>query len=148
ERAKSKRVKKLELPISDGRLWFALSTWTDAALEQVVRYDGIHKSNSSRKDDFPDALSILWQEFGPKYAEAIKPKDEEERRRMEEEEGERLRQQHFREAMCGAPNNYNVHKTSDFLPGRKPPEPATPTEPEQPVDPRLRIFGGKGPWRL
>jgi Terminase RNaseH-like domain len=137
DRAKAKRVKTLELPLSDGRLWFHMSTWTEAALLQLEKFDGVTKSNSSRKDDFPDALSLLYQEVGPKYAEELKPEDEAEKRRMEEEEDMRMRKQASYNAMFG--------------PRYTPPTPSIAPAPEpsnKPADPRLRLFGNKGPWRL
>jgi len=154
EKAKAKRIKTLELPISDGRFWFVQSPsggWTERVHEQFIRFDGQHKSNSTRKDDAPDAMALLWQEVGPKYSNEVPQVDEAERARLEEEESERIRQMHFRTAMFGNPPQFQQRKMSDFLPGRKPPEPVE----ENPqsavaVDPRYKIFGGrgKGPWRL
>ena len=136
DRAKAKRVKTLELPLSDGRLWFYLSTWTEAALLQLEKFDGVTKSNSSRKDDFPDALSLLFQEVGPKYAEETKPEDEAEKRQMEEEEAKRMRKQ----------ESYNRMFGPQWAP---PPAPLVTTpEPVKPQDARYKIFGNRGPWRL
>jgi hypothetical protein len=134
DRAKAKRVKGLELPLSDGRLWFQSSSWTEAALLQLEKFDGIQRSNSHRKDDFPDAVSLLYQELGPKYQEEIQVEDLEKRRMEEEEEGARERRRHF----------YNAMFSGD--PPQRVPQPAV--EEQAPKDPRLRIFGGKGPWRL
>ena len=63
--AKAKRVKKLELPIKEGLLWF-MSTHADAVIDQFTKYDGIHDSNSHRKDDLCDCVGLLWQECMPK----------------------------------------------------------------------------------
>jgi predicted phage terminase large subunit-like protein len=85
EKAKAKRVKKLELPISDGRLWFVGAHWIEAALQQLEKFDGVTSSNSHRKDDFPDALAILWDAFGPKVQEEIKEEDPETKARKEQQ---------------------------------------------------------------
>jgi terminase large subunit-like protein len=133
DRAKAKRVKGLELPLSDGRLWFTTSHWTEAGLLQLEKFDGIQRSNSHRKDDFPDAVSLLYQELGPKYQEEVKTEDVEQRRMEEEEEGARERRRHF----------YNAMFSGDA------PRPAPqPVEEPKPQDPRMRVFGNRGPWRL
>lgn len=155
DRAKAKRVKGLELPLSDGRLWFYLSTWTEPALLQLEKFDGVTKSNSSRKDDFPDALGLLWQEVGPKYAEEVKPEDSAEKARLEEEEGARMRRQHAYSQMFGeggtrfhpAPPRPPAPTWREVLTGEKEPQQTTP-EPVKLKDARLRIFGSKGPWRM
>jgi hypothetical protein len=134
DRAKAKRVKGLELPLSDGRLWFTTSHWTEAGLLQLEKFDGIQRSNSHRKDDFPDAVSLLYQELGPKYQEEVKTEDVEQRRMEEEEEGARERRQHFYNAMFSG------------QPPQRAPQPVE--EQPQPTDPRMRVFGNRGPWRL
>jgi hypothetical protein len=135
DRAKAKRVKGLELPLSDGRLWFFASHWTEPALLQLEKFDGVSRSNSHRKDDFPDAVSLLYRELGPKYQEEVQTEDLEKRQRELDEEGERERRRHYYNAMF-----------SDDLPKRAPQleEPAE----KAPADPRMRVFGNKGPWRL
>jgi len=146
EHAKARRAKLLELPLADGRLWFVSNagTWAEPLFLQFEKFTGLQKSNTVRKDDGVDAVSLLFSEFGPKYTEELKPEDLEERRRMEEEEGDRLRQQHFRDAMFGTPPQFQPRKASDFLPGRKQPPPVVE---EQKIDPRLKVFG-RGPWRM
>jgi Terminase RNaseH-like domain len=136
DRAKARRVKKLELPLSDGRLWFFMSHWTEAALLQLEKFDGVTKSNSHRKDDFCDALSILWESFGPKYLEEIPAEDKDQRDRELEDEAARERRRHFYDRMF-----------SGQAPQRAP-QPVAEEQPTQPADPRLRVFGSKGPWRM
>jgi hypothetical protein len=133
ERAKAKRIKSLELPLSDGRLWFTTSHWTEAALLQLEKFDGVSRSNSHRKDDFCDALGLLYAEFGPRYHEELQTEDVEKREREADEEARRERQRHFHNAMFGGPA----------------PAPASqPSVEERPSDPRLAVFGRKGPWRM
>jgi hypothetical protein len=136
DRAKAKQVKGLELPLSDGRLWFSTSHWTEAALLQLEKFDGVSRSNSHRKDDFPDAVSLLYQELGPKYQEEIPVEDLEKRRREEEEEGARERRRHF----------YNAMFSGD--PPQRAPQVAEEQQPQKQSDPRMRVFGFRGPWRL
>jgi hypothetical protein len=137
DRAKAKQVKGLELPLSDGRLWFTTSHWTEAGLLQLEKFDGVSRSNSHRKDDFPDAVSILYQELGPKYQEEIQTEDLEQRRREEEEEGARERRRHF----------YNAMFSGD--PPKRAPQQLEEQHPQQQQsDPRMRVFGFRGPWRL
>jgi hypothetical protein len=136
DKAKAKRVKGLELPLSDGRLWFQNSGWDlENSLLQLEKFDGVHRSNSSRKDDFPDALSLLYQEFGPKYQDEVPVEDLEKRRRDDEEEGARERKRAMYAAMFGDPH-------------RNTPSPAREPEKPQPTDPRMKVFGSRGPWRL
>lgn len=136
DKAKARRVKGLEAPLADGRLYFHSSTWTEGALLQLEKYDAQKKSNSTRKDDFPDALALLWQECGPKHVEEVTPEDAVARNREMEEEDRRLARQHFHDQMFG----------NQWTP------PSTPrieeVAPEKPQDARMRLFGNRGPWRL
>jgi hypothetical protein len=127
EFAKSRRVHALQLPISDGRIWFAsLSGWDiEPALEQLEKFDGITKSNSARHDDWPDALGILWSAFGPKYQAEIKqetPEDEEKRKQEAEEEYAREQRRQFHSRM--------------FAPQNLPKPDAPPAAPAVPMSPR------------
>jgi hypothetical protein len=135
DRAKAKRVKGLELPLSDGRLWFQSSSWTEAALLQLEKFDGVSRSNSHRKDDFPDAVSLLYQELGPKYQEEIQSEDLEQRQRELEEEGARERRRHFYDRMFSGPAPQRAPQVVEAVE-------------QTPTDPRMRIFGNRGPWRL
>ncbi len=136
DRAKARRVKSLELPISDGRFWLCSAPWTEAALLQLEKFDGVTRSNSHRKDDWPDAASLMWAECGPKYQDEIPVEDLEKRRTEEEEEGRRERQRHFYQRMF-----------SGDAP-RPAQQPVGEEQAQQPTDPRMRVFGNRGPWRL
>jgi hypothetical protein len=61
-KAKVQRVKRLEVPIADRTLFFAQGHWNDAALLQLVNFDGV---NMKRRNDFPDALALGWETFFP-----------------------------------------------------------------------------------
>jgi len=86
QRATARRVKVLELPLADGRLWFVAANWTEPSLLQLERFDGVTNSNSHRKDDFPDALAIMFEQFGPRHQEEKKEEDSEARKMQIEEE--------------------------------------------------------------
>jgi hypothetical protein len=158
DKAKARRVKGLEQPLSDGRLWFYLAPWTETALLQMEKYDANIKSNNTRKDDFPDALSLLWQECGPRHVEEIAPEDIAARNRERAEEDRRLAKQHFYDRMHGGVyggTRFNPGQPTppaptwrELLSGTRDPQPEEPAEPARPSDPRMRIFGGKGPWRM
>jgi hypothetical protein len=134
DKAAAKRAKGLELPLSDGRLWFTSSDWTENCLTQMEKFDGIHNSNSHRKDDFVAALSLLFQELGPKYQEELSTEDAKQREQELEEEGARERRRHF----------YNAMFSGD--PPKRAPQ-LIEAEPQQPRDERLKLFG-RGPWRM
>jgi hypothetical protein len=143
-KAKARRVKSLELPLSDGRLWFSSNNVKlEEGLNQMEKFDGITKSNSHRKDDWCDSCALGWEALGPRHQEEIKPEEEEERSRREDEEAARARRQHLYDAMFGNPVDRST-RASQFGKQPKPVEP----EPDKPVDPRMKIFGNKGPWRL
>jgi hypothetical protein len=136
-RAAAKRAKRLELPLSDGRLWFATSHWMDEVVKQFTQYDGIKPSNSTRKDDAVSAISLLYEHYGPRTSvEAAEATSEERKQREQEQEEEaaRMRQRHYYDQMFG--NN------------APPSPPPVAEEPTKPKDPRLAIFGGRGPWRM
>lgn len=144
DRAKAKRVKGLELPISDGRIWFTSAPWTEAALLQLEKFDGVTKSNSHRKDDFPDALAVMFDAAGPKYLEEVPVEDVEARRLQDEEEGALMRKQ----AMYAAHFGDQFDRSTKASQWGKQPETREPEPTPAKSDPRLRLFGGRGPWRM
>jgi hypothetical protein len=135
--AKAKRVKILELPLLDGRLFFASGDHIDAVFSQFVAYDGITKSNSSRKDDAPDGISLLYETFMPTDVRDVPENKDEATKRAEEEELIRAQQ---------AEQRRRGHEMMFGTGGQAPPP--TPRDPdapqEKPVDPRDAIFGGNG----
>jgi hypothetical protein len=136
DRAKARRVKHLELPFSDGRFWICSAPWTEAALLQLEKFDGVTRSNSHRKDDWPDAASLMWAECGPKYQDEVPVEDLQKRQQEEEEEGARERRRHFYQAMFSG------------NPPRRAPPSVEPVAEQKPADPRMKVFGNRGPWRL
>jgi hypothetical protein len=136
--AKVLRVKTLELPLADGRLWFSSGNPTlEAGLTQLEIFDGVTKSNSHRHDDWADSLGLCWSELGPKYRDESPTEDLEKRRQDQEEEAARERKRFFYDRMFSG------------SPPQRAPQPVTEEQPQQPTDPRMVIFGKKpGPWRL
>ncbi len=135
ERAFARRAKAMELPISDGRLWFANAyPQLEQLLLQLERFDGRKRSGSSlgSKDDGVAALSLLWQEARMLHqvTEVESPEDAERRRMLEEDEERAARRRFF----------YNRMFNDSYVP---PPTPEA-TEPSKPADPRLLIFGRNG----
>ena len=89
--AKARRVKFLELPLQDGRFWFTHRV-TEDQLHQFEIFDGQTKSNSTRKDDFPDVCANLWETSGPRYESEYKQINSEERERLLEQEAKEARE--------------------------------------------------------
>jgi hypothetical protein len=116
-RAKARRAKRLEQPLSDGRFWFASAIWNDAVYEQFVKFDGITDSNKNKKDDAIDAAALILDHCLPKTIEempAVDPDKEKEREAEAEREArrERMRLQHA--AMFGG--NTPTQKPSTLEP--------------------------------
>jgi hypothetical protein len=137
--SKAIKVKILEAPFVDGRFWMASASWNDATIQQFLRFDGIKKSGSTdnQKDDICDAVALSYQTWGPRaMSEVIDPEEIKRKRREDDEEGARERRQHFHNAMFG----------NQYTPPLPKLEPVA--EPQKAIDPRMRVFGNKGPWRL
>jgi hypothetical protein len=91
DKAFARRAKMMEAPMSDGRVWFVDADWTDGVLKEFEQFDGIHSSNSHRKDDSVACASLIHQECGVKYHEEIKPEDAEKQKEQAEVEFEQAR---------------------------------------------------------
>jgi hypothetical protein len=98
--AKARRVKTLELPLTDGRLWFAVNENIDNIYQQFVRYDGVTGSGSSdgSKDDIPDAVSLCYENFMPKSNVDIPEEDLKVQKQKEEDEANERRRLELRQA--------------------------------------------------
>jgi phage terminase large subunit-like protein len=62
--AKRERIKNLEFLLGHDRLWFVSGTWIDETYKQLTQYTGA-KSTQYRKDDVPDAMSLLLRHLPP-----------------------------------------------------------------------------------
>src|SRR6266566_884659 len=135
--AKATKIKVLEAPLVDGRLFFATGSWNDACFQQFVRFDGLTKSGSSdgSKDDIPDSVALAFHTWGPRprVEEAVDPVQEELRQAEREAEDRHIRRRAQYQRMFG------------YTPPPSTPEPA---ESAKPRDPRMVVFGNKGPWRM
>lgn len=163
ENAKRNRIKGVEIILSEHRLHFVLGSWMDETIKQLTQYTG-EKKNKGRKDDIPDAIAMLLQYCLPAEARPVVGKiDLEEQQRIQEEQEKQWRKQAHYDRLFGPSGGTRKHpqpsdqsgqmKLSEWYrtrnnPGGTPP-PATPAPaPARPSDPRMVIFGNKGPWRL
>jgi hypothetical protein len=163
--AKAAKIKACEAPLADGRLWFSAGSWNDACFGQFVRFDGVKKSGSSdgSKDDVPDSIALGYSIWGPRATDYQQLDPAQQRIREEEQEAEAAaqRRQHFYQRMHGneftgtrrnpAPPSLPAPTWRERATGRRddaPPIIEDSPEPAAPQDPRMRIFGNKGPWRL
>jgi predicted phage terminase large subunit-like protein len=157
ENAKRNRIKSVEILLNEHRLHFVLGPWIDDTIKQFTQYTG-EKKNKGRKDDIPDAISYLLYVLPAEARPIIDKIDPEEEKRIEEERDKQFLKARHREAYFGS-DGTRLHPGQpsqqaptwrQWLRGEtgevKPPEPEP--EPLKPVDPRMKIFGNKGPWRL
>jgi hypothetical protein len=158
---KTNRIKTLEVLIADDRLHFVSGPWNDELYKQFERFTG--ETKKGRKDDIPDAISQASRTLPPEmFIRARLTPEEEGQKAEDEEKAERRRITRMRhDAMfSGTPHSQTkdlaptIHAPTwkQYLRGErgdatKPPEPEEP-EPTKPLDPRMIIFGNKGPWRL
>jgi len=133
--AKAKRIKGLEPMIPAGELWFYSSyEWNEAVIAQFVKFDGVTKSNSSRKDDAPDAVAIGIEQFFPRTVgdeseEDIKTQEERERQQKAAQDAANLRT--YYDHMHGpSPLDTSV-RASQWGPQQQPQAPPTPEESQQ-----------------
>jgi hypothetical protein len=117
DRAFARRAKMMEAPISDGRIWWVDADWTDGVLKEFENFDGIHSSNSHRKDDSVACASLIHQECGVKYHEEVKPEDAEKQKQQAEIEFEAARRRDMQNRMWGT--SVNAPRPSE----QPPPEP-------------------------
>jgi hypothetical protein len=66
-KSKAARIKGLELLLAEGRLLFAMGPWNDIVFGQFIKFDGVTKSNISRKDDAPDCIASGCETYLPRY---------------------------------------------------------------------------------
>jgi predicted phage terminase large subunit-like protein len=136
ENAKRNRIKSVEILLNEHRLYFVLGPWIDETIKQFVQYTG-EKKNKGRKDDIPDGVSYLVYLLPAEARPRSEKTDPDEERRIEEE---RIRQYHKQE-------QYN-RIFGDFLSTRTEAGPTIVEEVPKKMDPRMIVFGNKGPWRL
>jgi len=137
ENAKRNRIKSVEILLAEHRLHFVLGPWIDETFKQLTQYTG-EKKNKGRKDDIPDAISYLTYILPVSARPIVEKTDPEEERRLAEEQAKHARKE--------------AHINQYFGPHLQTNTQAGPTivevAPPKPQDPRMIIFGNKGPWRL
>jgi hypothetical protein len=137
----ARRVKTMELPLSDGRLYFSSTIpQLEQLLQQLERFDGRKRSGNSvgSKDDGVASLSLMWSEARILHQSSEKAAETQEEFHLRKEQEEREERQEMNRA------NYQriFGNESNVLP---PPQVEQPRE--RPTDPRLRILGGRS-WRM
>jgi phage terminase large subunit-like protein len=137
ENAKRNRIKSVEILLAEHRLHFVLGTWIDETFKQFTQYTG-EKKNKGRKDDIPDAVSYLTYILPASARPQIEKTDPEEEKRLQEEQDKYQRKQMQYDRYFG--QHLQTNKEAGPV--------ITEVEPPKPLDPRMRIFGNKGPWRL
>jgi hypothetical protein len=138
--AKAMKIKILEAPLVDNRLWFATGSWNDAAFQQFIRFTGPKRSGSSdgSKDDIPDSIATAYQVYGPRSTAELEMTDPKEKERRQIEIDQEAQDAHRRE----------MYQAMFAGPAYTPPTADEAPAPAKPMDPRMVVFGNKGPWRL
>jgi hypothetical protein len=127
--AKRNRIKQLEILLTNDLLWFCFGAWNDEAFTQLTRYTG-ERRNRGRKDDIPDAMSMLYF-FLPTYIPSVE--DIKAQEKTKETQRIAMAQAEFHKRIFGG--------WGDPTPTQAPsaPEDVRPSN-----DPRNKIFGGNG----
>ena len=156
--AKTNRIKNLEILLADDRLHFVAGTWIDELYRQFERFTG--ETKKGRKDDFPDSISLATRRLPQGMFKTVVVDPEEEAVQQDEELKRLQKEEHYKQyfghsAFAGtiknpAPPTEHVATWRERATGVRKNAPVTITEEAAPVkqDPRMRIFGNKGPWRL
>jgi hypothetical protein len=143
---KARRIKKLEEPLSRDALWFRTGEWNDLVFSMFTKMDGgiFVSSNSVRKLDAPDAISLGYEQFMPRTLTEPEPdKDAAVREQEEREEWEREQRRQFHERIIngGQPVDRSI-KHSEWQRQQRG-EPQVPTQPDPPpAGPRVFPRGG------
>jgi hypothetical protein len=133
--AKANRIKTLEILLADDRLHFVSGPWIDELYRQFERFTG--DTRKGRKDDIPDSISLATRTLPSTMFTKVRLDPEEESRVLEEQE------KRARKAAQYA-RYFGQHLQTKTEAGPTIVEVAPP----KPQDPRMVIFGNKGPWRL
>jgi phage terminase large subunit-like protein len=138
--AKMKRMKALEMPLGEDRLWFVSSAlWNDQVFNQFVDL-GVKKRPH---DDMVDAISMIWGVCVPKQhsAETVDTKAQAAREKAEEDAYKRAQREEFLRNTFG--DSYGGHVSTARTFGRDinmQPD-AEALRPQNPLD---KVFGNNG----
>lgn len=137
ENAKRNRIKSIEILLAEHRLHFVIGSWIEETFKQFIQYTG-EKKNKGRKEDIPDAIAYLTYVLPREARPTIEKVDPEEEKRLAEAQMKHYQKQVQYDRYFG-----------QHLPTKSQAGPTIIEEaPPKPLDPRMRIFGNKGPWRL
>lgn len=157
---KANRIKTLEILLRDDRLHFVSGPWIDELYKQFERFTG--ETKKGRKDDIPDAISRASRTLPAEMFVRVTLTPEEQLQKEEDEERadrRRMTKMMHDRMFSGTPYSQIANQAptthaptwKQYLRGERgdetKPELAEP-EPTKPLDPRMVIFGNKGPWRL
>lgn len=135
--AKADRIKDLELLMSKGLYDIVDGEWMPETTKQMVNYSG-KKSTAYRKDDIPDAVSIVLVHLPrSSFQDNVNPEELEQEMRLRHQKAER-------EYWAARIHGTGLGEVNSKQP-QKNEEPAAPAKPR---DPRLRILGGGLGWRM
>jgi hypothetical protein len=149
--AKFIRLKALSSLLDAGRLTFKAAPYLDKLFAELTNLHGT-RGKTKRKDDMADALALAQQLFCPAIHYEEKPDPN--AQALHDEQIAHLRRQAQYDRIFGQRLVDSRHGQNEQAPtwrewtGQVKPAPAEPVEPAKPQDPRLRIFGNKGPWRM
>lgn len=132
---KANRIKTLEILLAVDRLHFVSGPWIDDLYKQFENFTG--ETNKGRKDDIPDAISRVSKTLPTTMFTGLETDPVEDKRLEEEKEKEWKKKMQY-ERMFGSNFQTNTQKAPVI-------QEAAPPKPQ---DPRMRIFGNRGPWRL
>jgi hypothetical protein len=155
--AKANRIKTLEILLADDRLHFISGPWIDELYRQFERFTG--ETKKGRKDDIPDCISIATRTLPATMFTNIRVDPEEEQRMLEQQEKAYRKARHIEAYFGPQYSGTRLRPSAPNLPaptwreralGRRNDAPPVIEEnaPVKPQDPRMVIFGNKGPWRL
>jgi Terminase RNaseH-like domain len=71
-KAKTARIKGLEVLLAENRLYFQYGAWNEQVFNQFVKFDGVSRSSNTRKDDAPDAIALGLEVYMPRYTTEVK----------------------------------------------------------------------------
>ncbi len=71
-KAKTARIKGLEVLLAENRLYFQYGSWNEVVFNQFVKFDGVSRSSNTRKDDAPDAIALGLEVYLSRYQSEVK----------------------------------------------------------------------------
>ena len=130
--AKRNRIRNLETLMFDNRLHFVSSAmWNDECFKQFAAFTG-EPSTRLRKDDFPDAVSFVFQILRKDAVRGGQGDPEKTRKEREERHRKEMMMGNHSRMFGDGSSNYTTASTYD----RRNVPPPTEPEPQRPMNPR------------